>query len=70
MKPELLVELLDRALGEELGLVIETNNPGTLQNELQRAKRELGDQYKQLLVCIPSIGNHVFLTKLSVELDP
>lgn len=69
MKPELLTELLDRAMIEPLGLVIETNNPGSFKTEVSNhAKTD--ERYRALMVCVPSIDGHVFLVKKSVELDP
>lgn len=68
MKPELLTELIQRALDEEMGLIIKTNNQTRLVQELTAAKKALGAT--ELIVARPSSPEEVFLVKKSVELDP
>lgn len=61
-------ELLERALGEPIGLVIETNNTQQLQILLCNQHRALG--LNDLVICVPGIDNTIFIVKKSVELDP
>ena len=68
MKPELLRSLLDRALEEELGLVIETNNPHQIEIKIHEVKKTTL-KYDGLIVAIPSTPETVFLVKKTVELD-
>lgn len=70
LKPELLSALMERAMDEELGLAVETNNPKQLQILLANHRREHGlTKYEHLLFTIPSTPNTVFITKKSVSLD-
>ena len=68
MNEDLLFDLLNRALEEEMGLVIETNNPNYLVNKLSAVKRDL-DRYATLIIAVPSTPNTVILVKKSVELN-
>jgi hypothetical protein len=70
LKPELLTALMERAMEEEIGLAVETNNPKRLQITLDDHRRTQGlDQFRGLLFNIPSVPNQVFITKKSVDLD-
>jgi len=70
LKPELLSALMERAMDEEIGLAVETNNPKQLQVTLADHRRTHGlTQYEGLLFTIPSVPNQVFITKKTVELD-
>lgn len=66
MKPEQALELLDLAREQELGLVVETNNVKAMVNKITEA----AVPYEDLMVCIPSVPDRVFIVKKSVELDP
>lgn len=68
MKPELLFDLLNRALQEEMGLIVETNNPHALSLKLHEIKRA-GDRYAAIEITVPSTPNTIMLVKKSVELD-
>lgn len=68
MNEDLLFDLLNRALEEEMGLVIETNNPNYLVNKLSAVKRDL-DRYATLIIAVPSTPNTVMITKSTVELE-
>ena len=68
MKPELLYDLLNRALTEELGLVVETNNPHQMSMHLHEIKRS-ADKFADIEITVPSTPNTVMLVKKSVELD-
>lgn len=67
MRKEIYLDLLDRALEQELGLAIETNNPSRLGNILYDYMKL--DKYESLTVCVPSIPDHVFITQKTVSLD-
>jgi len=70
LKPELLTALMERAMSEEMGLVVETNNAKQLQIILADHRRLYGlTQFEQLIFAIPSEPNMVFITKKSVDLD-
>ena len=68
MKEELLYDLLNRALTEELGLVVETNNPHALEIKLHAIKRA-STRYAEIEITIPSTPDTIMLVKKSVELD-
>lgn len=68
MKEELLFDLLNRALMEELGLVVETNNPHQLSVKLHALKKA-SSRYAEIEITIPSTPDTVMLVKKSVELD-
>lgn len=68
MKPELLYDLLNRALTEEMGLVITTNNPHQLSMKLHEIKKSL-DRYAEIEIVAPSTPETIMLVRKSVELD-
>lgn len=68
MKKELLHDLLKRSTEEELGLVIETNNPHQMSARLLDLKRATG-LYTEIEVTVPSTPNTVILVKKTTELD-
>jgi len=61
--------LFDRAMEQEFGMKVETNNPKHLQVQLCDWNREHDNRWDEIIVCIPSTPNKVFLVKKSVELD-
>ena len=67
LREEIYLNLLDRALDEELGLAVETNNPMRLSHLLHDYSKL--DRYSSLAICVPSLPNHVFITQRTVELD-
>ena len=68
MRPELLIEILDKALTEELGVVVETNNPHQLTMRFHECTKDVS-KYASLIVCIGSKPDTVFISQKSVELD-
>lgn len=66
--PEHLHALFLAAQDEELGIVIETNNPNQVQQDLH-AYRQSHPELHSVEICIPDIPNHLFLTKKSVDLN-
>ena len=54
MKPELLYDLLNRALTEEMGLVITTNNPHQLSIKLHEIKRA-SSRYAEIEITVPNV---------------
>lgn len=70
LKPELLTNLFERAMNEELGLVVTTNNPKQLQIRLDRHRQEYNlTIFSDILVCIPSTPETVILVKKTVDLN-
>lgn len=67
MRPQILIELLERASSEPIGLWIETTNPKALMQRLINLQREL--EMPDLMICMPSIETAVFIVHRSVELD-
>ena len=53
LREEIYLNLLDRALEEELGLVVETSNPSRLSHLLHDYSKL--DRYGSLAICVPSI---------------
>lgn len=68
MKQELLFELLNRALTEELGLVLTTNNPHQLSLKLHEIKKS-SSRFAEIEVTIPSTPDTIMLVKKTVSLD-
>lgn len=68
MNPQLLLDLLDRALTEELGLVVDTNNPHRMATDLHTVKAG-NAKYAMIEISVPSTPNTVMLVKKSVELN-
>jgi hypothetical protein len=68
MKQETLFELLNRALDEELGLVVTTNNPQQMSMKLHDIKKS-HSRYADIEITVPSTPDTVMLVKKSVELD-
>lgn len=68
MKDDLIIDLLNRALECDIGLWIETNNVRVLNNALSDMKKH-SDKWASLMICIPSIDNHILIVHKSVELD-
>lgn len=68
MNESILYDLLNRALSEELGVVVETNNPNQLSLRLHSAAKGL-PRYEPLIITVPSSPNTVMIVKRSVELD-
>ena len=68
MKTDLIFELLNRALTEELGLVITTNNPQLLKSEINLARQDI-DRYKSLTVLSPNTPNTLIIQKATVQLE-
>lgn len=70
LKPELLHALFERASQEELGLVVETNNPKQLQITLDTYRKSNNlDEFRNLIVAVPSKENMIILVKKTVDLD-
>lgn len=68
MTPQLLTELLDKALTQEIGQLVMTNNHGHLQNILDQAKSR-DPKYAGLIICMSSTPGEIQIVKKSVELD-
>ena len=63
-----LAELLSRATGEELGLLVETNNPIAMQTYLQDYRKRSGDpRYDNLIFSIPALDGTVFIHRRLLE---
>jgi hypothetical protein len=63
-----LFELLNRALTEEMGVVVDTTNAKQLSQNLHAITKGL-DRYADLTITVPSTPNTVIIVKKSVELD-
>lgn len=68
MRQETLIELLQRASQEQIGLCVRTTNQNALLHRLQLVQREL--RTPDIMLCTPSIDNTIFIMRRSVELDP
>jgi hypothetical protein len=67
MRSTILIELLQRAAQEPIGLAVETNNARAMLQHLQIMLADL--KIADLMLCTPSIENTVFIIRKSVELD-
>ena len=65
MKQEILLELCNRAMSEEMGLVIDCVNPKKLSDHLHMVAKD----FDALMVCVPSTPDTVMLVKKTVSLD-
>lgn len=63
-----LFELLNRALTEPLGVVVDTPNAQQLSQRLHAITKDL-DRFADLTITVPSTPNTVIIVKKSVELD-
>lgn len=68
MNPALGYELLERAMTEELGLVVGTNNPHQMSARLLAVRKDF-PQFAEIEITVPSTPNTVMLVKKTVELD-
>jgi ribosomal protein L10 len=68
MKQEILYDLLNRALEEELGIVVTTNNPQQMSYRFHEIKKS-HSRYADIEITVPSTPETVMLVKKSVELD-
>lgn len=71
MAPETLLTYWYRALEEELGLLIEVNNPSVFKQQLYNARKMENDpKLMSLIVLAPATNDRLFIAKKSVELEP
>lgn len=68
MTPEILRDLFRRAISEEMGLVVTTNNPQKMTMDLH-AFRKANPEFAEIEITIPSTPETVMLVKKTVELD-
>lgn len=68
MKREIIEGLLDRALTEEIGLVVDCTNPGRFEIEISNFRKNI-TKYDDLIICQPSIPDTIFIAKRTVELS-
>lgn len=62
--------LLDRALAEEIGILVLTNQPEALKALIYKTRRTLRDpKYASLTIFTPPSGDKIFIAKKSVELE-
>ena len=67
MKPQLLEELFERALAEEIGLVIECNNPHQMSLKAHAFAKNVS-RYEPINICVPTIPDTIMLVKRTVSL--
>ncbi len=67
MNPANIEAILLRAQEEEIGLAVKTNNTQRLQTDFSNFTRE-NKQFQDLMFCLPSLPDLVFIVKKSVEL--
>jgi hypothetical protein len=68
MNQQLLYDLLNRALIEEMGLVVECQNPQRMSFNLHKV-RAANPAFAEIEITVPSTPNTVMLVKKSVELN-
>ncbi len=70
INPSLLQDLLERAMGEELGLVVECNNPHQTSMLVHTFIRESAPHYAEhLVITVPSTPDTIVICRRTVELD-
>lgn len=67
--PSTYLLILNRAITEELGVVVPTNNITYLAERLYKAKRESGDPALADLGIIKAGTDRLFVVRKSVELE-
>jgi uncharacterized protein (DUF302 family) len=67
MKPQIMEQLFERALTEELGLVIEVSNPKVFELDASKFSKGIA-RYEPIVVCTPSTPDTVMLVKRTVSL--
>lgn len=65
--PRALAEAIKRAREEPYGMCITCTGVVPVRNVLHQIMNELG--YTDLMICIPSTPDTIFIVKRSVELD-
>ena len=68
MREELIREILDKALTEELGLVITCDNPKATELQINKFKTNQ-PKYAGLMLCWNSSPNQLLIVQRTVELD-
>lgn len=62
--------LFARAISEELGIYVNVTNAPQFQHNLDVWRKSCGVQeFSEIMVCVPSVPDKVFLVKKSVELE-
>ncbi len=69
MTPEIIQGLLDRAMDNELGVVIETNNTDEAFNKISVHRKDLDRKYECLIIARSSVPNQIIIYKKTVNLD-
>lgn len=71
IRQDILLQLLERATTEPLGLVIETNNPKILREKYLPEIRQNHPNLaiRSLIFAIPSIPNTLFICQPTIELE-
>jgi hypothetical protein len=69
LNPETYIPLWQRALGEEIGLYIDTDNRSVLVQELYEARKRAQDPRLEALMIFQPRDGIVFIAKKMVELD-
>lgn len=68
MNPAIIHDLFRRAISEELGVVITTNNPHAMGRDLHLFRKD-HPEFASIEINIPSTPDTIMLVKKSVELD-
>jgi len=69
MREELIREILDKALTEELGLVVICDNQHGTEIKIHEVRKKDAAKYAELMVCLGSKPDEILITKRTVELD-
>ena len=67
MKPQIMEQLFERALTEELGLVIEVTNPKVFELDASKFSKGI-TRYEPIVVCHTSSPDTIMLVKRTVSL--
>lgn len=69
LAPATIHAIYERAISEELGLVIYTNNPNYLAEMIYRYRKSAGEPSFADIAIIKPGPNRIFLARKSVELE-
>jgi len=68
MREELIREILDKALTEELGIVVTCDNQHATTLKFHAVTKN-NPKYAELIICAGSKPDEILITKRTVELD-
>lgn len=69
MTAEQILQILERAAGEEIGIAVEVSNVDYAIQRISAARKDK-PQFASLIIAKPNIPNTIFIYHRTVSLDP